>query len=223
MKTLNRILTLLLVFWLASVASYAQRSGNGSRGESARSHSVQSSRGGGEALRRGGTTTRSHENVAPRHQAPSHNHSNVSAPRPGHASVAPHHGHHYTPVRPQPAHHVHGHPHYVSHIDRSAHAFYVDNCRYYHHAGQFYRYYPGHGYGLVSIPLYSYFPVLPFPCRRVVVGHDIYWEGDGTWFYETGGRYVLVEAPSVPVYEAPIPPAPVVVPARPHVSVQLSF
>lgn len=238
MKTLNRIMAILMVFAFTAVSSYAQRDG-GRRGDSHARSSVSTSQrqSHGESMRRGAAAPSRHENVAPRNPAPTHHsqlsqpmsgHPNV-APRPGHASHADvhrhpvHSAHRYQPVHPTPAHHVHGHPHYVQHVDRRAQAFFVDNCRYYHHNGAFYRYYPGHGYGLVSIPYYSLFPVLPFPCRQVVVGHDVYWEGDGSWFYETPTGYVLVEAPAVQVYEAPIPPAPVVEPARPHVSVHLSF
>lgn len=229
-------MAILVVFAFTAVSSYAQRSGRGEGSRNRTSATVSPRQNHGESVRKG---------------APSHSQrAKAASGRPARPVAAPHHAkphrsvahrhpvhsaHHYRPVRPVAAHHVHGRPHYVKHIDRGARPFFVDNCRYYHHKGAFYKYYPGHGYGLVSIPFYSSFPALPFPCRRVVLGTDVYWEGDGSWFYETSGGYVLVEAPAAPVYEAAVVPvpvapavpvvpvAPVVVPARPHVSVSLSF
>ncbi len=226
MKALNKIATIILVFVMATVPSFSQRSG-GRGGDHSRNRTSVAA-----PQRQSHAAPARHEAPSTRGAAPGHcvpaqsTRPSAGALRGDHRPHPAQHrpAHHYAPVRPVPAHHHHhGRPHYVPHIDRRAVSFYVDNCRYYHHNGLFYRYYPGYGYGLVTIPYNSCFPVLPFPCRQVIVGSAVYWEGDGTWFCEVPGGYALVEAPAVPVYEAPVPPAPVVVPAKPHVSVHLSF
>lgn len=109
-----------------------------------------------------------------------------------------------------------------------------DRHRYYHHAGHFYSYRPGVGYSVVTFPVNTFFPVLPFPCTQVYVDGVAYWEGDGTYFVESDGGYVLIEKPVVqvaaPAVVVPAPtvvvPAPAVVvpaPPVPHGSINISF
>jgi hypothetical protein len=251
MKTTNKIVAIIIVMILTTVSSFAQRGNNERRGNrgarteqrqcvrpSRDSHSSSINRGSNAPCRqtpalRGGR----HQSNAPQAcPARPHVNNHIGAPhRLGRPAGCPnvdrrpnfgsHHmasrhfkNPHYRHVRPVP---MAGPRRYVKHIHGSARPFYLDNVRYYHHNGAFYRHHPGFGYSVVTVPAYSYFVELPFPCRQVNVGSAMYWEGDGSWFVEDEGGYVLVDRPAVEVYEAPAPP--VMVSARPSVSVNVSF
>ncbi len=239
MKTMNRMVAIIIVMIAATFTSLAgrgdnevRRSDRGVRTEPGRPVRVAQRQSPNEKPDR--QKARPHNNAPaaparphqgrPAPQSPARPHADRPQPgRPHHGQPAP--GHRrpvvHKPVRLVPM--GPGPVRYMGSINRNARPFYLDNRRYYHYDGAFYRYHPGYGYSVVSVPYYSYFPVIPFPCRQVFVGPDSYWVGDGSWFVEEDGGFVLVERPSVPVYGAPLPPAPPVVPAKPHVSIEFSF